>query len=156
MQLKKIVVGLALNLALLSTAANADILFNSMSGDVCSSVPGVWTGTGTVTAKVLGVNVKCQYGGTALVTSTSNPYVFSVDVSLNLISGICPSDEHLVLTGNCDSATGAFALKSSEANLSGKVSEDGNTVENLTGTVDIKIKGVTVTGHVSDMNLHKQ
>lgn len=157
MVLKKVVLGVMLNLALFSSAF-ADIQVQpsaTLSGaDVCASVPGPWTGSGTVTAKVLGVTVRCDYKGNATVYETSTSGAFTAEVIMNIVSGVCPATQSLTLPGTCNSSTGAIALQSPDADLRGTMAPDGQSAT-LTGTVNIPIMGKTVKANVERLDLYK-
>jgi hypothetical protein len=156
MVLKKIALSAMLNLALLSSAyAGIMIQPSAMLGnDVCANVPGAWTGVGTITAKVVGVTVRCDYKGTATVSDTSSPGVFTADVNMNIVSGICPTNQNFTLPGTCDSTTGVIALQSSDADLKGSMAADGLSAT-LTGTVSVPIMGKTVKANVESLVLQK-
>jgi len=153
MQHKKLYLFALLHLSLWSATANANVILHSEAGNVCEQISGPWTGTGTVSANLRGIKIKCDYSGNAIATS-SDPGVFSIDVTLTLISGLCPSSAHIVSPGTCDSETGTISLQSDEADLTGTLSSDGRSA-NLTGTVQVPVKGRTLTATVEKMNLNK-
>lgn len=154
MQLKGFLISAIASLSIFSTVANANIIIFSPSfkgEDVCAQVTGPWVGDGTVTARVLGVKIKCEYSGNALISATADPHQFSADIDLHLISGVCPASESFIMPGTCDSSTGAINIKNDEANLTGTLT-NGGTEAHLTGTV--KIPGIG-TATVERMDLHK-
>lgn len=159
MQFKNLLKSITLSVIVFSSAANANIMFHSTSlknEDMCANVTGLWLGTATVTAKVMGKSVTCDYSGKAMITATSDPSVFSADINLKNVSGPCDAagDQSMTLPGTCDAATGVIALQSDEADLTGSLSSDGNSAT-LSGTVSIPIFGRTVKANVTEMNLHK-
>lgn len=159
MKLKKLLIGTVLSLSLVSFAAQADVKFqrHAIAGqDMCAGLTGPWAGGGTMTAKILGVTVKCDYYGNAIVTEPS-PHNYSVDVVFDLQSGssLCPGQQAYILPGTCDSNTGAITLKTDDVNLWGSINEAG-TEASLEGTVRITIKGKSITGTVNQLNLVKQ
>ncbi|HEX2548972.1 MAG TPA: hypothetical protein VHM20_04025 [Gammaproteobacteria bacterium] len=153
MQLKKILVSAIISLSIFSAVANANIrvFSDSHTENLCANVEGKWIGSGTVTARVMGMKVSCDYAGQSFITGSEN---FSANIDLQLSSGICPSSENFILPGTCDSATGAITLQSDDANLTGTLSNNG-TQANFTGTVNIPIMGKTVVATVERMELHK-
>lgn len=155
MKLKQVVLGIALNLVLVSTATYADIMFQSKrSGqNLCDNVAGIWTGQALVSGKVLGIKFSCQYQGTAVVTATG-PYSYNLDVDMRKTSGVCPNDK-VSIPGSCDPATGAIVLTSPSADLSGAIEADGKSA-NLKGTVTMSVMGKSITANVEHMGLQKQ
>jgi hypothetical protein len=154
MQFKTVIFSAIASLAIFSSSANANIVIFSPTftgEDICSKVNGAWVGEGTVTAKVLGVKIKCEYNGNAFITGTADPHTFSADINLHLTNGICPPSESFIMPGSCNPATGAINIQSDEANLSGTLSNNG-TEAHLTGTV--KIPGIG-NATVEKMDLHK-
>ena len=159
MKLKKMVVGALFGLSLISFGVNADVRFQkkSVSGqDICEGLTGPWVGGGTMTAKILGVTVKCDYYGDAVVTEPS-PHNYSVDVVFDLQSGsaLCPGRQTYTLPGTCDSQNGNITLKSDDVNLWGTINESG-TQASLEGTVRVTIKGKSIIGTVNQLDLVKQ
>src|SRR5690348_3607846 len=100
MNFKKLFIVTCLNLSLFSVAANANPIFQAESKTgqgYCQNLSGPWSGGGTLTAKVLGVDVRCDYAGRATVVEPS-PYNYSVDVVFDLQSGskVCPGRQAYV------------------------------------------------------------
>lgn len=153
MQLKRVLISVIASLSVLSTTANANVSIFSSSNvqNLCSNIQGQWVGNGTVTARVMGVKVRCDYSGDTYITGAEN---FSADINLRLSSGVCPASESFIMPGTCNPSTGAIALESDDANLVGTMSNDGTQV-NFTGTVNIPIGGSTVVGTVERMEMHK-
>lgn len=154
MQLKGFLISAIASLSIFSTVANANILIFSPSfqgGDICSEINGPWVGEGTVTARVLGVKVRCEYNGNALISASVDPHSFSADIDLHLISGVCPSSESFIMPGTCDGSTGAINIQNDDANLTGTLTNNG-TEAHLTGTV--KIPGIG-TATVEKLDLRK-
>jgi len=159
MRLKKFLVSVVLNLSLLSTVANADIFLHSdrLAGeDMCAGLAGLWKGNGSVSAKVLGINIKCEYYGNATVRETGL-HTYSTDVLFELQSGsnLCPGKEAYTLPGTCDSNTGQITMKSNEADLTGHLENNGKQAS-LKGTVKIKVKNQTITANANSVVLTKQ
>lgn len=158
MQLKKIFSGIVISLSLLSTAAHADIFIHSPieSGDVCDNLVGTWVGGGSITAKVLGATIKCEYYGKGVVQQTGD-HAYSTNVDFELQSGgnLCPGHQSYTIPGTCDSKTGAITMKSNEADLTGMLENNG-TKASLKGTVKIVVKSRTFTANVNSMVLIKQ
>lgn len=159
MKMKLLFIGVMSNLIFGATMANADVVFqtNRVAGqDACEGLNGAWAGGGTMTAKVLGVNVKCDYYGNANVTEPSMRN-YSVDVVFDLQSGsaVCPGRQAYTLPGTCDSETGAIILKTDDVNLWGNL-ENNATQAKLQGTVKVSIKGRSITGNVNNLVLNKQ
>lgn len=156
MKLKSLLIGTAASLIFLGSTANANIVIQSINfagGDICSSVDGIWTGSGKMSA--LGGMVKCEYSGKAIVikVDAANNYSVKVDLQKDSGSGLCPGAEDLVLDGSCNNNT--ITLKSDQVHLSGGVADDGKSV-GLSGYVDVVVAGQNVKADVHDMNLHKQ
>jgi hypothetical protein len=158
MKLKQLVLGVALNLALFSIAAHADIIFQSPKAgqNLCDNLSGSrWAGSGTVSTKILGVKITCTYQGTTHITAKGGPYAFQVDVDLKKTSGICPTSESVSIPGTCDPVAGVIVLSSSDAQLSGKIQADGKSAD-LTGKVYMTVMGKSVTADVEKMHLDRQ
>jgi len=153
MQLKRVLVSVIASLSLFSATANANVkIFSSSSSqNLCTDIQGQWIGNGTVTARFMGVKIRCDYAGDTYITGAED---FSADIHLHLTSGICPAAEDFIMPGICNGNTGMISLESDEANLSGTLSNDGKQV-NFTGTVNIPMGGTTVVGTVERMELHK-
>jgi hypothetical protein len=141
-------------LFIFGSAAHANIFSSSLNADVCSNVEGPWVGDGTVSAKVFGKTVRCDYKGGAYVSAAADPHSFQLAVDLTLESGLCPPSAKFDVPGNCNGATGLVTIKTADANLEGLLSPDGNYV-NLTGTVTLPVMGKDVVGTVERMELHK-
>jgi hypothetical protein len=158
MKLKQLALGIALNLALISTAVHADIIFQSKKAgeNICDNLSDSrWAGSGTVSTKILGVKITCTYQGTTHITAKGGPYAFQVDVDLKKDSGVCPASESVSIPGICDPVAGVIVLSSSEAQLSGKLSSDGKAAD-LTGKVYMSVMGKSVTADVEKMHLDRQ
>lgn len=158
MKLKQVVIGVALNLALISTVAHADIIFQSQKAgeNVCDNLSDSrWAGQGVVSTKILGVKITCTYQGKTHITSKGSPYAFQVDVDLKKVSGPCPASESVSIPGTCDPVAGVIVLNSADANLSGALSSDGKSAH-LTGKVNMSVLGKTVTADVEKMDLNRQ
>ncbi len=156
MKFKQVALAVALNLALISTPSHADIIFQSSKAglNACDNIDGNWTGTGVVTAKVLGIKITCKYQGTGIVTNT-DPYKFNLDVDLKSSSAICPNTKK-VIAGFCDPVARLIVLSSADAELSGHISEDGRSADDITGKVSITVMKQTILANVDEMRLHKQ
>ena len=158
MRLRKLLIGVLVNSCLFSTA-NADVLFqmSAVPGqDICENLTGPWAGGGTMTAKVIGINIKCDYYGNATVTKPStDSYVVDVVFDLQSGSAVCPGQQAYTLPGTCDSQTGAIVLKTNDVQLHGNIDSAGNQAT-LQGTVKINIMNRSVTGNVNNLVLNKQ
>lgn len=131
-----------------STFAHADIIIGKFSNDVCDTVNGKWTGTGTVSVGI----VKCKYNGTAMISGT--PDNLSLDVTLNKTSGICPAEEHVQLSGGT-CKQGVIALHTpGVAELDGNLDATG-TKASVKGNVTFELSGQKVTADVDEMDLTK-
>ncbi len=159
MKLKQVVLGIALHLTLISTAAHADIIFQSQKAgeNICDNLSGSrWSGKdAVVSAKILGVKITCTYQGTAYITAKGAPYAFQVDVDLKKTSGICPSSESVSIPGTCDPVAGVIVLSSADAQLLGNLSSDAKSAD-LTGKVYMTVMGRSVTADVEKMHLDRQ
>jgi hypothetical protein len=154
MKLRTLLLSMAASVVLFNGTANANVVVQSFSfteGDICSSVDGVWNGSGKMTA--LDGMIKCGYSGTAKVTKVDNADNYSVYVSLHKDSGVCPNDEDYTLAGTC--TNGVFVMQTDKVHLQGNVSGDGRAVS-LSGTADVEILGHTVRADINYMNMHKQ
>ena len=157
MKFKRAALAVVLNLAFISTATHADIIFKTQKAgeNLCDHVAGQWAGSGLVSAKILGMKVSCEYQGAATVNPASTPYNYDVTVNLHKTSGVCPNNETVVISGFCDPVAGRIVLRSSAADLSGMLSADGRSA-NLTGKASFPVMGQTVTADVERMLLNKQ
>ncbi len=157
MKLKQLVLGVALNLALFSTAAHADIILQSQKagGNVCDNIPGAWSGTGTVSATIL-FKFTCVYHGTGIVIPKSTPNSYDFKMSLQKTSGLCPASKEVVLPGFCDPVAGRLVLDSQDVHLTGMISPDGKLVDRITGKIAMTVLNQTINADVEKMELHKQ
>lgn len=159
MKLKQVVLGIALNLALISTAAHADIIFQSQKAgeNICDNLSDSrWTGRdGVISYKILGVKFTCTYHGTAHITAKEGPYSFRVDVDLQKDSGMCPGSQSVSIPGTCDPVSGVILLSSADAQLSGKLSTDAKSAD-LAGKIYITVMNKTVTADVEKIHLDRQ
>jgi hypothetical protein len=158
MKLKQVALSIALNLALISTAAHADIIFQSKKTgeNICDNLSDSrWSGSGVVSTKILGVKITCTYQGTTHITATGGPYAFQVDVDLKKVSGVCPASESVSIPGTCDPVAGIIMLSSSDAQLTGKLGADGKSAD-LNGKVYMTVMGKSVTADVEKMHLDRQ
>jgi len=154
MKHKKLSHFVAVSLALIGSTAQANIVFNLVNPDVCSTLQGTWNGKGTVTA--LGGLLSCVYTGTADVSQGQSAKDFNMSIYLNKQSGskACPPTESLTLPGTCEN--GMLNIDSTDmANLNGTVDNTGKNA-NLTGTVTFEAPPLgKVTAKVKEMVLHK-
>lgn len=137
---------------LCAQAAYANIIVKSSrigAADICSQLPGTWSGSGTVKAGI----ITCKYHGTATITPGSDTKTFNMNVTLERESGICPAQETLQLPGSCDN--GNIKLQTDDANLGGSINSAGTSAD-LSGTVSFTVLGSRVTADVDDMDLQKQ
>lgn len=119
------------------------------NGDICEQIAGHWEGNGTV--KKLGI--KCNYHGVGDMQIIA-PGEFSMNISLNKTSGICPAGEQLSFTGTCHN--GVVELKTPDADLSGDLTQRGDQllVDNMKGQVWLLILGIRTSVDV-EMSIHK-
>jgi hypothetical protein len=144
-------IGWVLCFAMLSSLAHADIIVRAAGADVCSGLPGVWNGSGNVSA--LGGLIQCKYKGLAEISETSDPSSFRAHINLVKTSGICPDSQILELAGTCHA--GVITLKTDAVDLNGTLNDSGTTAY-LAGDVTFEIPVVgKIIAHVYDMTLYK-
>lgn len=150
MKFKKTMMITVASLACISSVANANIILKGAAGDkdYCSTIPGNWSGTGTIKSS----NLTCNYTGTGVVRATANPSQFTMDVSMQKSSGskLCPPDANLQnLSATCVNNT--ITMSEMGVDLTGQLTNNGNTAS-INGTVDVPAIG-TVS---ADIHLTKQ
>lgn len=118
--------------------------------DICSALPGTWTGQGTVKAGI----VSCHYHGTAHIINATNKAGIELKADLYKDSGaFCPDKDSITLPGTCEN--GAIILASDDANLNGNIDGDGKAAH-LNGEVSFSVLGKRVTAKVDDLEMQKQ
>jgi len=137
--------------SLMSSVANADIIFQHTPGagqDYCSTTPGKWHGSGSASDGA----IKCTYTGDVIVSATSNPTQFMMDVSMKKSSGsrACLANVNFTLPADC--INNAITVKNEYADLNGILSNNGKTAD-FTGMIIIPDVG---SFNVDYMHLDKQ
>ena len=121
--------------------------------DPCQNIVGAWSGSGVVTAEIIGMPINCTYHGEGQVPSISSSGEISMNIQLTKESGFCPDGDEFTLRGTC--RDGRLSLDVTNASLQGTLSADGRSAD-MSGTVGVDVLGQYIIANVESMHLTKK
>lgn len=146
MKIKALTLAAVASLGILSTSANAGMMFYSADPQICQKITGTWNGGGDVSAWPA---LKCSYQGTATVTDLQGNGDFNTHFKLHKTSskndlGQCPENPEFDMKGNCNNGTILF--KTDLARINGEMNSEGTRVDNIKGNISFAtIDNMTLT-----------